>query len=68
MGKGSTGLVILSRHRCSDLYYAIKVISKAKVRGVFSSKNENFSELRILSQLTSEKCPQMIKLIETFED
>ena len=46
----------------------MKIISKAKVKEIFSRNNEEYSELKILRELTCDKCPHILQLIESFED
>lgn len=68
LGEGSFGIVVLSQHRYSGAKVAIKIISKARIENTFKVNGQDFQELEILDEVTNSECPNILELIESFED
>ena len=68
LGDGTFGTVILAQHVFSKLKVAIKFMSKEKIENFFTTRNQAFSELELLKETSSAQCPNILELLETFED
>ena len=68
LGEGSFGSVFLAKHKLSGVSVAIKVISKERIAKSFNCNNEVFQELEIMREVSQGNCPNILKLVETFED
>lgn len=62
LGDGAYGEVWKARHRSTDQFFAIKIVSKEKVA---SAMGQFYREIRIMSSLSH---PNIIKLYQHFED
>ena len=62
LGDGAYGEVWKARHRSTDQFFAIKIVSKEKVS---SAMGQFYREIRIMSSLSH---PNIIKLYQHFED
>ena len=67
LGQGSFGTVILGQHKYSGINVAIKVIEKKIIDETFVANGQVFAELEIMKEVTGN-CPNVLELVETFED
>ena len=68
LGEGAFGLVVLSQHKYSGVKVAIKIISKGKIDRAFKVNDQVFQELKIMEEVSCGECPNILELIESFED
>ena len=50
------------------LKFALKIIDKALINKSFGKNNQIFCELQIMEDLCRGGCPNLVEVIETFED
>ena len=60
--------MVLANHKLSNFNVAVKLIEKGKVRKLFLQNEEAFEELSIFDELNSFCNPNILELVETFED
>jgi serine/threonine protein kinase len=68
LGSGSFGQVVLSRHNNSGVKVAVKQIDKTVIDQSFTQNNQKFCELDIMEEVCHGQCPNVIELVESFED
>jgi serine/threonine protein kinase len=68
LGQGSFGKVTLCTHKLSKVKVAVKSIDKAGIKRTFTANSQVFEEMAIMEKLARESCPNLLELVETFED
>ena len=68
LGEGSFGAVFLARHKFSGVKVAIKLMDKSVIARSFTANNEVFQELEIMRIASQARIPNVLELVEEFED
>ena len=66
IGQGAQGKVFLSRHKRSNILYAIKQVNKKTASQLFV-KATDFQEAEVLIATTKKKCRNLIKVVQVIE-
>lgn len=68
IGRGGFGTVYMSEHKNSKVRVAVKRIDKVQIKRMFGRKGQDFSELVAMQATCRAQVPQLVDLIDCFED
>lgn len=68
LGGGAFGQVYLAEHKRSGMNVAVKKIEKERIKRAFKKSTEGFQELKVLREVNNAGCPNVLELIETYEN
>ena len=68
LGEGAFGAVFLAHHKFSAVKVAIKFMDKAVIASSFTANGESFQERDIMRICSQSKIPNVLELVEDFEN
>ena len=67
IGSGAQGLVLLCKHKLSNLQYAIKVIDKKKNLQILNGSEEDFDEVKLMIYAAKKQLKNVVSAVQVYD-